>query len=879
LTHRTTLIVEGPLALRMQRLAAARSGAIGREIMTLPQLAVRLAGGLSGLPGAEALYPAIRAGLDQGGFAELDAVRSLPGTPRAITRALDLIWRADLDLAARRESSPRLADLALLEHRIASALPPGKSLPRPLRDTALTRVFHAPTVTGPVHIEGLIDIDPIWRPLVTALAATVEITWSVSDETDRSWFPGSLVERASADPAEEHADLCADPRAEAVEALRWMRELLSRGDIAASDIAVAANSPDTWDDDFLVLSRQAGLPLHFSHGVPALSTPDGQACAALADILVHGINQQRVRRLVRRLRSGLREQLPDDWHARLPRSAGLFTVDHWARALSGSGEGAAVTAGILVPILEVLSRGPGAAEEAGPLLLKGQSRLFWDEALRIAPAEAIALSLTDLRVPDGRDPGNSVVWCPASHLATSSRPMVRLLGLNSGSWPRAESEDPIIPEHVIARRCLESVSLTERDRRMLHIIKANATRGLWLSRARRRSSGSLHAPSSLWPSPRERILTRTRVPVHAYSESDRLLARPSEAAQSPLVLSSRQCWRDWQRSDLTAHDAVAGAGQPALERALARVQSATSIRRLLRDPIGFVWYYALGWRTPEFEQQPLSLPPAEFGELVHELIRATVQALEPEPGFARATDTEIGVALNAAAAAVTDAWPLERAVPPELLWRHTVEQARTLTLRGLTIDERLQPGARSWAEIAFGAESADSGIDAPWRITVPVSLGDTGIRIGGRIDRLDLRADGNALRISDYKSGIVPKDTASLVLGRGTELQRALYAVAAHALLPHISAIVSRLVYLKGDVAPLVLRGEELDEAIVDVTRFVAAARRIVITGHAAPGPDARERYYAMRLALPADADAYLQRKQSAFAHANAGLSDLWSRR
>ena len=97
--------------------------------------------------------------------------------------------------------------------------------------------------------------------------------------------------------------------------------------------------------------------------------------------------------------------------------------------------------------------------------------------------------------------------------------------------------------------------------------------------------------------------------------------------------------------------------------------------------------------------------------------------------------------------------------------------------------------------------------------------------------------------------------------------------------MPNIPAIVSRLLYLKGDIAPVALRGEEIDEAIADVTRFVAAARQIVLTGHAAPGPDARERYYAMRLALPADADAYLQRKQSAFAHAHAGLSDLWSRR
>ena len=61
--------------------------------------------------------------------------------------------------------------------------------------------------------------------------------------------------------------------------------------------------------------------------------------------------------------------------------------------------------------------------------------------------------------------------------------------------------------------------------------------------------------------------------------------------------------------------------------------------------------------------------------------------------------------------------------------------------------------------------------------------------------------------------------------------------------------------------------------------RHTDVCSRIVLAGHAAPGPDARERYYAMRLALPADVDAYLQRKQSVFAHANAGLSDLWSRR
>lgn len=40
-----SVAVDGPLALRMRRLDAAREGATGRQILTLPLLAARLAGG------------------------------------------------------------------------------------------------------------------------------------------------------------------------------------------------------------------------------------------------------------------------------------------------------------------------------------------------------------------------------------------------------------------------------------------------------------------------------------------------------------------------------------------------------------------------------------------------------------------------------------------------------------------------------------------------------------------------------------------------------------------------------------------------------------------------------------------------------------------
>ena len=49
-----------------------------------------------------------------------------------------------------------------------------------------------------------------------------------------------------------------------------------------------------------------------------------------------------------------------------------------------------------------------------------------------------------------------------------------------------------------------------------------------------------------------------------------------------------------------------------------------------------------GLAPPEDLQQPLTLPPDEFGRLVHELLRRTVDALEPAPGFIVAPKTRYG---------------------------------------------------------------------------------------------------------------------------------------------------------------------------------------------------------------------------------------------
>ena len=74
---------------------------------------------------------------------------------------------------------------------------------------------------------------------------------------------------------------------------------------------------------------------------------------------------------------------------------------------------------------------------------------------------------------------------------------------------------------------------------------------------------------------------------------------------------------------------------------------ATSLRLMLRDPLAFVWRYALGWRAVPEDDQPLTLDARTYGELVHELLKRTVDRLEPMPGYARASRQQIEFELTA----------------------------------------------------------------------------------------------------------------------------------------------------------------------------------------------------------------------------------------
>lgn len=428
---------------------------------------------------------------------------------------------------------------------------------------------------------------------------------------------------------------------------------------------------------------------------------------------------------------------------------------------------------------------------------------------------------------------------------------------------------------------LDSVSITDQDRRAFDVIIAHADGGCVLSRSRRNVQGGLQAASPLVPhGARTIVLKRARIPSHAFSEGGPAARAARRGVRFALAEGANACWQDWRNSSVTSHDGRVRPDHPIIARAFGQVQSAKSLRLMLRDPLAFLWRYALGWRSLVEDEQPLSLDVRAYGELVHEMLKCAVDALEPNPGYGRAARHEIEAVLVAACVAIGSQWPLERSVPPLLLWRHTLAAARDLALTALTLDEPFQPNTHSWTELAFGREEddPDAAADLLWPPNAEVIIPGAGVRIRGSIDRLDFNSARNGVRVSDYKTGAEPPKANEIVLRGGAEVQRVLYALAARLLVPDNPRVIARLVFLGAD-QPKPHRLLDVDQAIANIGTHLSAAGDLLRRGVALPGPDARENWNDFRLALPAVRTTYFQTKQAALGRAFGDFARIWSAR
>ncbi len=889
-----TLVVHNRHAWRCHRTWAALDATQGVQLLTIEQLAARLAGGFLQPIDSETFKAAIGMAVTQP-LGELDAIKQLPGFARAAANTLAKAWSAGLSLADESATSldggakSRLASLATLEQAVLVQLPKNQLRPRDLVDAASQRSNLARAIFGRIEIHGSTEVSPGWRPLLSTLAKQTEVVWMAKARHIPDWLsaPEIVVERTPAAKPTISTVSCASPRHEILEALRWVRQHLAQGG-APQDIAIAAAAPDGWDDHVLSLTESANLPIHFVHGRAALSTSEGQLAAALAEILLRGFSRRRIVRFVALLRSHTArfESLPSDWWHALPDDAPLLDAARWERVIAPltaeSFSDATDHRPVLREIVGTLGKGLAEAAEVGETFLEGKALLVWRKALTEGPPAALDVTLTGLRMDDGMEPEAAIVWAPASALAAVPRPFVWLVGLTSRSWPRRASEDPLLPDHVIASARLDPLPVHQADRRDFVTIRDMTSRELVCSRARRDSGGRLNGISPLYPRDGvDAYYTQSREPAHAASSSDRLLARPDEFAGLPLAVSSVQTWNDWHQVAITGHDGLVRPNHPVLLRALDRRQSATSLVKLLRDPLGYLWTYGFGWSAPEETDEPMTLDPLAFGSLLHEILEQIVTQLEcgQSTGFAGASPQEIRAVVEKVVGTVDSRWNESRPVPPPVVWKRKLAEAAELALIALSYHDDPFPDERSWAEVPFGGDkkaialTEEARARLPWDPLVPVTIPGTHIRIGGSIDRLDVAGDGSRARVTDYKSGKLR--SAPPQLKGGAELQRCLYAYAVKALVTQHPQVEALLLFPRRDGRGLQL--ENPDATLDRLTSYLNAAIASFSGGAALPGPAADEKWYDLAFALPGGAkESYLAAKLQLAAQSLASIAPLW---
>lgn len=878
-TCRSTLVVHGRLATREGRLSAARERHHGVQIMTFEQAAARLAGGFTKPIDDESLRAAIQTVLPTTPMGELESIKMLPGMIRAAADTLHKAWRAGIDLTARSADHPRLDAIARLETAVLAQLRDGMMRPVDIVAAANSRIAHAPAVLGAIKIVGLTELSPCWRPLLKALAARIPVQWTAGPRSVPSWMDdsGVLIVRGKAAAPTVSSVSAATAYHEAIEAMRWTRALLASG-ISPSDIAIATASPADYDDHFLALRADANIDLHFAHGVRTTTTGEGQAAAALADIVVRGLSQSRLRRLAALCRDSARlASLPEGWLRLLPSDAPLSTSTAWTRLLTrlkpddwpdGMDHSATLRTAV-----DLLTKGADAAQEIGEAFLKGRALSIWRKALFAGPAASVDVTLEMLKQDDGFEACASVAWMPASALAASPRRFVRLIGLNSSRWPRGIAEDRLIPDHIIPTAELDPLPVGLADRRDFETILATASDEVVLSRARRDSDGRLLGRSPLLAAyGDESYLRRNAVPPHAFSETDRLMARPREFAADSQAISARACWSDWRLAEVTPHDGLVRSDHPLIVAILARTQSASSLKTLLRSPLGFVWRYAFGWRAPQSSAEPLVLDALAVGDLVHLVLDRALRNLEAAGGLAIVDSSTIEAAVAEASTAVAAEWESERPIPPDVIWGRTLSDARSLASQALAFGDDHLTGSRSYGEVPFGGSAPKSSAALPWDAGLPVTIPNAGFQIAGYIDRLDIAGDGSRALVRDYKTGRAPK--GEIRLNGGRELQRCLYAFAVKALLGDHVAISASLLYPR---EPLDLQLDDPESVLSDITGYLLAARTALASGAALPGPDTGGDYDDLAFALPANAEAtYCKRKHPAATERLGDLAHVW---
>ena len=183
-------------------------------------------------------------------------------------------------------------------------------------------------------------------------------------------------------------------------------------------------------------------------------------------------------------------------------------------------------------------------------------------------------------------------------------------GLNSSRWPRGIAEDRLISDHIIPTAELDPLPVERSPTAGTSRRSSPRPSARSFSRAPAATATAVFSDAARCSPgmPTKSICRRNAMPEHAFSETDRFMARPQEFAADPQAVSAHGCWRDWRRAKRSRRMTVSSGpiirsfspfstapSRPARFAACCAIRSASS------------GVYAFGWRGPESSDDPLVL--------------------------------------------------------------------------------------------------------------------------------------------------------------------------------------------------------------------------------------------------------------------------------
>jgi len=228
-----------------------------------------------------------------------------------------------------------------------------------------------------------------------------------------------------------------------------------------------------------------------------------------------------------------------------------------------------------------------------------------------------------------------------------------------------------------------------------------------------------------------------------------------------------------------------------------RPQSASRLATFARCGFLYLLQYVLRLEPALEPEERRRLEPLERGSLFHEAAELFLRERRERGELPVKDEPEARERLLEIAEERLEA--LVAGTPPRftVLWERERKRFRD-TMLGWLAREAAQASRTTPAyfEVSFGLSRPGAPGEPHSPEPLVIELGDDrSLRVSGKIDRIDRRADGLVLR--DYKTGRAPRDDGSVFKG-GRQLQIPFYVLAAERLIPDAPVVDAFLDYVDG---------------------------------------------------------------------------------